>query len=79
MMNNELRYNRDDDDRQIMTEAVMRHSRRMQGWMRLEVFQNDREKNGWLEWMLVYEFWSGGKLTVGLIQRKPGEPVESHT
>ena len=34
---------------------------------------------GWLEYTLEMLFQSGCRLTMGVIQRKPGEPVEFHS
>lgn len=34
---------------------------------------------GWLEFMYTIQFRDGGTLTVGAIQRKPGEPFEFHS
>ena len=38
-----------------------------------------REPNGWLEYLLHYDFYSGGKLTVGMVQRQPGAEFEFHS
>lgn len=34
---------------------------------------------GWLEYTIVIDYASGHRLTVGAIQRKPGEPSEFHS
>lgn len=34
---------------------------------------------GWLEFLLRVEYEHGGKLTIGALQRKPGEPFEFHS
>lgn len=34
---------------------------------------------GWLEYGIRYEYESGSKLFVGMIQRRPGEPFEFHS
>ena len=34
---------------------------------------------GWLEWLIKYEWETGGKLTVGMIQRRPGAEFEFHS
>lgn len=66
-----------------MGEAVGRHIARMASGDRLcsaTVYPNKRDKNGWLEWLLVYEFEGGSKLTVGAIQRHTQEDeVEFHS
>jgi len=38
-----------------------------------------RSDPGWLEWIIVYEYRDGGKLTVGAIQRTPGADYEFHS
>lgn len=34
---------------------------------------------GWLEYIIVLTYGSGRKFTVGMIQRKSGEPFEFHS
>lgn len=70
-------------DTEIMREAVQRHVGRMLnvdgGQLRVTIYPNSvRDSSGMLEWILCYEFETGGKLTIGLIQRSPGQPVEAH-
>ena len=66
-----------------LAEAVGRHILRMGGnedrVASVTIFPSARNKEGWLEWLVRYEFSTGGKLTVGAIQRRPGEPVEFHS
>lgn len=67
----------------IFANSVGRHIVRMGGLENrvtsVQIFPKAPEKNGWLEWLLVYEFVDGGKLTVGMIQREPNGEVEFHS
>jgi len=41
---------------------------------------SDEPDKGWMEWLLVYEYVGGGKLTVGAILRTPDQlDVEFHS
>lgn len=71
-------------DTTLMREAAQRHVGRMLkvdgGQLKVVIYTNtQRNSSGLLEWTLAYEFETGGKLTVGLIQRAPGQPVEAHS
>lgn len=70
-------------DEEIMRDGVAAHVRRYCNETRvlkLTVFPSiHRENSGMLTWILKYEFGSGGGITVSMIQRKPGEPVEYHS
>ncbi len=66
-----------------MAAAVGKHVERMtltgRVW-NLKVFCNEADKNGWMEWLIQYEYSDGGKLTVGAILRTPDqETVEFHS
>lgn len=39
----------------------------------------DYKHPGWLEYIVRFTYETGGGLTVGLIQRRPGEAFESHS
>lgn len=67
-----------------MAEAVGRHILRMGGddgrIFNVRIFPNKVDKDGWLEWILQYEFATGGGMTVGAILRNPDqETVEFHS
>lgn len=34
---------------------------------------------GWLEFLLNVQYFDGGKLTIGALQRRPGEEFEFHS
>lgn len=38
-----------------------------------------RNREGWLEFIMMFGYDDGGTLTVGALQRKPGEPFEFHS
>jgi hypothetical protein len=63
-------------------------------WMRsggnvkkVTIFKNDRvpadappyKNPGWLEWGILYEYKTGGRLYVGAIQRTIGAAIEFHS
>lgn len=64
-------------------ESVGRHMERMGGLdnriEKVTIFPSGPNKDGWLEWILKYEFVDGGGLTVGAIQREPNATVEFHS
>ncbi|MNR69273.1 hypothetical protein D3C85_1944050 [compost metagenome] len=45
----------------------------------VNLYLSQRDQNGWLEYTIVVGYKSGSSLTVGAIQRKPGEPSEFHS
>ena len=47
--------------------------------MRLTLAARDANQGGWLEFVGSMKFQDGGGLVVGYLQRKPGEPFESHS
>lgn len=63
--------------------AVGKHIERMGGLEgrvdSVTIYPKAPEDSGWLEWLLVYQFADGGKMTVGMIQREPNGNVEFHT
>lgn len=66
-----------------MAAAVGKHVERMtltgRVW-NLKIFCNEADKNGWMEWLIQYEYSDGGKLTVGAILRNlDQEIVEFHS
>ena len=38
-----------------------------------------RQPNGWLEWGLFIIYGISGKIFIGCLQRRPGEPIEFHS
>ena len=46
---------------------------------RIEVYPQERNKNGFLEWVINIKYHVGSRLTIGCVQRKPEAPVEFHT
>lgn len=45
----------------------------------IDIYVNTRKPTGWLEYIAVIEYVDNGKLTVGCIQRAPGDSLEFHT
>jgi hypothetical protein len=43
------------------------------------VYCRERESSGWCEHIMRMQFEDGGALTVGALQRKPGEEFEFHS
>lgn len=72
-------------DEDIMRDGVAAHVRRYchpDRMLCLKVFpreESERDSSGMLEWILEYEFGGGGGITIGMIQRAPGEAVEYHS
>lgn len=46
---------------------------------RVTIFVNPRDKEGWLEYGLKFEYTTGGQMFVGMIQRNPGASYEFHS
>ena len=76
-----LNATRTDED--IMRDGVAAHVRRYCNEERvLKVVvcpRTERDSSGMLEWILRYEFETGGGITIGMIQRQPGEEVSYHS
>lgn len=70
-------------DEEIMRDGVAAHVRRYvneERSLNLHVFPNmTRHNDGLLEWILRYEWETGGGITIGMIQRQPGAEVEYHS
>lgn len=67
-----------------MANAVAKHMLRMgadDGRIdSVQIFPQKTDRDGWTEWLLKYEFASGGQLTVGAILRNPDQvEVEFHS
>jgi hypothetical protein len=62
----------------VFAEAVGKHILRMDP-ENVQIFPSERTSEGWLEWLLVYTFKTGGRMTVGAIQRTPDSPMEFHS
>lgn len=67
-------------DEEIMRDGVANHVRfyiNEERVLNLKVFpRTERDSSGMLEWILRYEWETGGGITIGMIQRAPGAPVE---
>ena len=67
-------------DEEIMRDGVANHVRRYcndERVLNLKVFpRKERDSSGMLEWILRYEWETGGGITIGMIQRQPGAEVE---
>jgi hypothetical protein len=63
--------------------AIGKHIARMGGLedrvTKVTIFPSAPNKDGWLEWILKYEFIDGGTMTIGAIQREPNGVVEFHS
>lgn len=44
-----------------------------------KVFVNKRTSEGWLEYIVVTKYATGGGMTIGVIQRRPGAEIECHS
>lgn len=76
-----LGYKRTDEE--IMRDGVANHVRRYcneERVLNLKVFpRTERDSSGMLEWILRYEWETGGGITIGMIQRAPGAEIEYHS
>jgi hypothetical protein len=63
--------------------AIGKHIVRMGGLegrvSSVTIFPSQPDKDGFLEWIMKYEFATGGGMTIGAIQREPNGPVEFHS
>lgn len=70
-------------DEEIMRDGVAAHVRRYcneERVLNLKVFpRTERDSSGMLEWILRYEWETGGGITIGMIQRAPGAEIEYHS
>lgn len=46
---------------------------------RVTIFVNPRNKEGWLEYGLKFEYTTGGQMYIGMLQRTPDQPFEFHS
>lgn len=76
-----LNAQRTDED--IMRDGVAHHVRRycnQERVLNLKVYPRaERDSTGMLEWIMRYEWETGGGITIGVIQRQPGAEVEYHS
>lgn len=74
-----------EQDREVMAAAVAKLMRRYESAANFTVWPAPRKPKdaqsdpGWLEWGVRVEFESRNQLFIGLVQRKPGDEVESHS
>jgi hypothetical protein len=71
-------HNRDDAEPEHL-EAALRCALRHQHLERVDIYVAPREASGWIEYIVRTSYTTGGGMTLGVIQRKPGEPVECHS
>jgi hypothetical protein len=67
------------DDNRPMLVAVLTRIAQYENLSDATIYVNNRNKDGWLEFLYRMQFKDGGKLTVGCIQRKPDEQFEFHS
>ena len=67
-------------------QALYKHIARVEGGtlQAVRVYADPRKppesrEAGWLEWSINYQYASGSKLFVGMIQRQPGADFEFHS
>jgi hypothetical protein len=47
--------------------------------IRADIFIDARTPEGWIEYTVKLVYSTGGGMTIGVIQRRPGAPVEYHS
>lgn len=67
------------DDTLPLLKACLERAQSHRNVNQVTISMQGRDKDGWLEFQILYEYQDGGKLVVGALQRKPGEQFEFHS
>ena len=59
--------------------AALSIAARHQHLSEAKVFVSPRTSEGWLEYIVVTKYATGGGMTIGVIQRRPGAEIECHS
>lgn len=79
-MDIEIKFAEDlDHDNIHMLDAIMRRMMVYQNLERCTIHPAKRKSDGWLEFIYILKFADGGQMTIGCIQRKPGDSFEFHS
>lgn len=65
--------------RELFNATMGRAMNHLGAGVKVTIAGNERRKDGWLEFSMLVQYPSGGKLFIGCIERKPGEPAEFHS
>lgn len=76
-----------DLDSDMMEFAMLRAARHAHNASHINIYPQERipmdapewKYPGRIEWIMNIDYHSGGRLTLGLLQRGPGQPFESHS
>lgn len=63
----------------VLTQTLRKLSSRADDYAGAELFPRLRNRDGFAEILVQATYHSGNTITIGAIQRKPGEPVEFHS
>lgn len=74
-------------DQEMTNKAMLLCAHHLQHAKLIDVYPQQRvpadapswQNPGWLEWLVMIQPHSGAKLTIGIIQRKPGAEFECHS
>lgn len=80
-------HNTDQSEPAMLAAVMQRMAQHAPQARSIDVFCNARtpmvvaewKDPGWCEYVCVIKYRSGGQLTIGCIQRGPGQPTEFHT
>lgn len=64
---------------EAMRQAFNRVVRHMHGAIKVDIHCVNRKPDGWLEYLLVFDYANGGNLTIGMVQRGLSRDFEFHT
>lgn len=68
-----------DNEAVMLLRAALQRAQRHQNVAKATLYCDARNSEGWLEYVLVLAYTTGGKMTIGCIQRKPGDEFEFHS
>ena len=64
---------------EAMRQVFNRVIRHMHGTIKVDIHCAKRKLDGWLEYLLVFDYANGGSLTIGMVQRSLNHDFEFHT
>lgn len=68
-----------DDECRALFHAALARASLHQNVRSLTIYCDARNRDGWLEYTMIFGYEGGGRFTLGCIQRKPGEAFEFHS
>lgn len=68
-----------DIDQRVASEVFARVAYHVTQADSIVIFPNERDRYGFMEWIIQIQYAGGGALTIGAVQRGVDSPVEFHS